>query len=107
MIFKFLYKILPYILILVIIPRTSSEDSEIEFLYRAPTQIELNDLRIKIETCIKCAAEATSCSYSLKSEDSLSSAYRGLLYNKTMTELFGKHAKALGLCNFTVLYINT
>lgn len=86
-------------------PTCSFEESELKFLYRAPTQIELHNIRNKILTCIKSAAEATNCAYALTSEDNRRSAYRGMLFNETMTELFGKHAKSMGLYNFEAFYI--
>lgn len=80
----------------MIIPSSSFEASEIEFLYRAPTHGELLILKDKLERCIKTAAQATDCECKINSSNEMESAYKGLLYNRTMTEVFGKHARSMG-----------
>lgn len=80
----------------MIIPSSSFEVSKIEFLYRAPTHGELLILKQKIEQCIKTAAQATDCECKINSNNEMQSVYKGLMYNKTMTEVFGKYANSMG-----------
>lgn len=82
--------------LLVIIPTSDPEESRIEFIYRAPSQGEIHTLREKLEFQIDIAAQATNCTYTTKSEEDTRAAYRGLIYNKAMTEVFGKYARAMG-----------
>lgn len=79
----------------MIIPSSSFEVSSIEFLYRAPTHGELLILKEKLEKCIKTAAQATDCECEISSNNEMQSAYKGLMYNKAMTEVFGKHAHTM------------
>ncbi|KAG8201514.1 hypothetical protein JTE90_011189 [Oedothorax gibbosus] len=82
----------------VIIRRSSGEESELRFSYRAPTQSELTIIRCKLKSCIEAAAKATDCHCESDFYDrSNDPGYMGMVTNETLAKTFRKYAESKGI----------
>uniref|UniRef100_A0A2L2XVH7 Peptidase M20 domain-containing protein 2 n=1 Tax=Parasteatoda tepidariorum TaxID=114398 RepID=A0A2L2XVH7_PARTP len=70
------------------------DETELSFSYRAPTRMELKTIQKKLKKCVQAAADTTNCLYEIDfHQESARSEYRGMVANRTMAELFAKHAE--------------
>ncbi|CAL1290735.1 unnamed protein product [Larinioides sclopetarius] len=80
-----------------VIKRSSWKETELNFSYRAPTLRELLIIKKKLKKCFDAAAKATDCICEYSFFEDARNAYRGMIANKKMAEVFARHAEVKGI----------
>ncbi|GFX04479.1 peptidase M20 domain-containing protein 2 [Trichonephila clavipes] len=76
-----------------IIKRSTWEKTELVFSYRAPTQREILTIKKKLKNCFENAAAVTGCECLYDFDEDSQGAYRGMIANRRMAQVFAKHAE--------------
>ena len=75
-------------------PNIIPEQSEMRYSIRAPTTLEVKDVKAKVTACFEAAAKATGCTVEIRDS---TAGYDNVCHNSVMCDLYDANSKQLGV----------